>query len=138
MENIYLCDIDGTLSDFRHHRGPFEEHKVIDDTPLPTIHVIKSLLQTGSRIIYFSGRTEACRIDTSKWILSHIGEYPELYMRKEKDQRGDDIVKEELYNTYIKDKYNVIAVFDDRLKVIRMWNKLGVWVFNCNQHLIEF
>mgnify|MGYP003433581663 FL=1 len=59
-------------------------------------------------------------------------------MRQFKDMRSDDIVKEEMYNTHIKDKYEVIGVFDDRLKVCRMWYKLGLFVFNCNQGLIEF
>jgi len=31
MENIYLCDIDGTLASFKHHRGAYDEHKVLDD-----------------------------------------------------------------------------------------------------------
>lgn len=135
---IYLCDIDGTVSDFRHHRGPFEEHKVINDIPLPTVNIIKSLIQTDNRIIYFSGRSTACYNDTCIWIQEYIGHQPELYMREKGDNRGDEIVKLELYNKHIKDKYEVIGVFDDRLKVIRMWERLGLWVWNCNQGLIEF
>lgn len=137
MQKIYLCDIDGTLAE-RTNRGPFEEHKVIDDAALPTIELIKALIKDGNRIIYFSGRTEKCREDTIKWIEKHIAGNVELYMRQCKDQRPDDILKEELYNIYIKDKYKVIGVFDDRLKVCRMWYRLGLFVFNCNQGLEEF
>lgn len=140
MDKIYLCDIDGTIADHKGIRGPFEEHKVLLDKPLPTINLINSLLATGNRIIFFSGRSEKCREDTCKWLYRELdcGEYPELYMRQFKDMRSDDIVKEEMYNTHIKDKYEVIGVFDDRLKVCRMWYKLGLFVFNCNQGLIEF
>lgn len=138
MENIYLCDIDGTLADFKGHRGPFDEHKVLDDVPLPTVGVIRALVETGARIIYFSGRTDKCYIDSSEWIFNHVGHNPELYMRKAGDFRSDDIIKEELYNKHIKDQYNVLGVFDDRLKVVRMWEKLGLWVFNCNQGNKEF
>jgi len=136
-KKIYLCDIDGTLANNK-HRGPFEEGKVIDDTPLPTVTILKSLIESKHRIIYFSGRTEKCRTDTTKWLREHVGGEIKLYMREKRDNRGDDTLKEELYNTYIKDKYQVIGVFDDRLRVCRMWYKLGIFVFNCNQGLEEF
>lgn len=139
MKNIYICDIDGTLSDFRTHRGPFDEHKVFDDIPLPTVEVIKSLISNGHKIIYISGRSDKCKLDTIKWLTKFISnDPPELYMRVYGDLRSDEIIKEEIYNTYIKDTYNVLGLFDDRLKVCRMWYKLGLFVFNCNQGLIEF
>jgi len=139
LPEIYLCDIDGTLADFKHHRGPFDEHKVLGDKPLPTVRIINSLIRDGNRIIFFSGRTSNCHKDSCEWIKNHTGEYnPELYMREPKDNRSDDIVKEEMYDKWIRGKYEVIGVFDDRLKVCRMWNKLGLFVFNCNQGLIEF
>lgn len=140
MDKIYLCDIDGTLAHNDGHRSFYDESKVLNDTPLPTVNVIKSLIETGNRIIYFSGRTESSSLLTIEWLRTHVcgDDYPELYMRKDKDQRGDDIVKEEMYNTHIKDKYEVIGVFDDRKKVKRMWVKLGLFVFDCNQHDKEF
>jgi hypothetical protein len=138
IEDIYLCDIDGTLSDYTGLRGPYDEHLVHLDKPLPTVEIIKSLMKSGNRIIYFSGRTSKCHKTSSEWIEKYIGEYPELYMREIGDNRADDIVKEELYNTYIKGRYKVLGVFDDRLKVCRMWYKLGLFVFNCNQGLKEF
>lgn len=138
MSKIYLCDIDGTLSDFRHHRGPFDEHKVSGDIPLPTVEVIKALVKSGARIIYFSGRSKACHSDSVLWIEKHVGSTPELYMREVGDFRSDDIVKKEMYDKYVKDKHTVLGVFDDRLKVCRMWYELGIFVFNCNQGLKEF
>ncbi len=138
MDNIYICDIDGTLAN-NSHRSPFDESKVFEDTPLPTVGVIQSLLVNGDRVIYFSGRTEACRFDTVSWLTKHVSvDYPELYMRQIGDNRGDQITKKELYEKHIKDQYNVLGVFDDRLKVCRMWYDLGLFVFNCNQGLKEF
>ncbi len=101
--------------------------------------IIKSLIATGEKIIYFSGRTEKCREDSIKWLTKYVDdEYPELYMREIGDQRADEIIKLELYNEHIKNSHNVLGVFDDRLKVFRMWYKLGLFVFNCNQGLKEF
>ena len=51
-------------------------------------------------------------------------------MREEKDHRPDDIVKEEIYHKYIEDKYNIVCVFDDRDKVVKMWREQGLL---CNQ-----
>jgi hypothetical protein len=47
-------------------------------------------------------------------------------MRRSGDNRCDSIVKEEIYNDYIKDKYNVLAVFDDRDRVCDMWRRIGL------------
>lgn len=130
-------DLDGTVAKAI-NRGPFEESKVFDDAPLPTIRIIKSLIQTGENIIFVSGRTDSCSEDTIRWLQLYITEEPILYMRKTGDFRGDDVVKKEIYETYIKPKYEVIGVFDDRLRVIRMWVELGLWVYNTNQKLEEF
>lgn len=141
MQNIYLCDIDGTLASHEEIRSPYDETKVHLDIPLPTCKIIETL-HDYYKIIFFSGRTDKCKNETIKWLCENIAYLKdrefEIYMRKVGDIRSDDIVKEELYNTYIKDKYNVLGVFDDRLKVCRMWYKLGLFVFNCNQGLVEF
>ena len=137
---IYLCDIDGTLACHKENRSPYDESKVLFDKPLPTVEIIKSLITTGQRVIYFSGRTDKCRADTIEWLNNHVPTVLplELYMRNAGDNRNDAIIKEELYNTYIKDKYEVVGVFDDRLRVCKMWYDLGLFVFNYNQGLREF
>jgi len=136
---VYLCDIDGTLSDHQKIRSPYDESKVFLDKPLPTCNVIKSLIATGDKIIYFSGRTESCRLETIKWLTKYINDgIPDLYMRQIGDQRNDSIIKKELYDNHIRDKYKVLGVFDDRLRVCHMWYELGLFVFNCNQGLKEF
>lgn len=140
-ENIYLCDIDGTLSNHKGIRSPYDESKVHLDKALPICMIINSLLRTGSKIIFFSGRTENCRESSIKWIQDNIFMYKDniqLYMRAAKDTRNDAIIKEELYRTYIEGKYEVVGVFDDRLRVCHMWYNLGLFVFNCNQGLKEF
>jgi hypothetical protein len=53
-------------------------------------------------------------------------------MRKAKDYRDDAIVKSEMLDEILK-TYSVIAVFDDRTKVVDMWRSRGLFVFDCNQ-----
>jgi hypothetical protein len=47
-------------------------------------------------------------------------------MRRSGDNRCDSIVKEEIYREHIEGKYNVLAVFDDRDRVVDMWRRLGL------------
>jgi hypothetical protein len=48
-------------------------------------------------------------------------------MRKNNDQRKDSIIKFELFENHIKDKYYVELVVDDRQQVVDMWRrKLGL------------
>ena len=47
-------------------------------------------------------------------------------MRKEGDFRRDSIVKQEIYEQHIKDKYVVEFVLDDRDLVVSKWRELGL------------
>jgi hypothetical protein len=50
-------------------------------------------------------------------------------MRKHNDNRKDSIIKQEIYDNYIKDKYNVLFVYDDRNQVVNQWRKNKLKVF---------
>ena len=53
----------------------------------------------------------------------------DLYMRKDGDYRPDCIVKREIYEQEIKDKYDVVGVFEDRDSCVKMWRALGLTCF---------
>ncbi len=142
LNSCYICDIDGTLANMDGKRGPFEEHKVHLDIPHPTCELINLIVASDIKVIFFSGRTKKCQETTREWLFTHIPYLLEddfqLYMREIGDFRPDEIVKEELYNTYVKDKYRVLGVFDDRQKVVSMWIRLGLWVFDVSQQKGNF
>ena len=50
-------------------------------------------------------------------------------MREDTDHRPDWQVKREIYEREIKDKYNVIGVFEDRQQCVDMWRSLGLTCF---------
>ena len=52
-----------------------------------------------------------------------------MFMRGDADYRPAEILKKEIYDNHIKDKYEVIAVFDDDKNVCRMWKEQGLFVF---------
>ena len=125
---VILCDIDGTIA-LRRGRSPYDQSKVLEDAFDPRMNFLLSSLSEKFQIIFLSGRqdTKQCRDDTEKWLKDNLGlSEVTLIMRSEGDFRPDDVVKKELYQKYIKDRYNVVCVFDDRDKVVRMWRNLGL------------
>jgi hypothetical protein len=59
-------------------------------------------------------------------------------MRAAEDQRPDEIIKSELYDQHIRDRFNILGVIDDRPKVCRMWRGLGLPVFQVGNPDYEF
>jgi predicted kinase len=135
-EDCYIVDLDGTLA-LHDGRNPYDGDKCDTDiVNTPLMRVIESLLLLDTVIIFVSGRDAKYMNKTSHWLQSDCDiPYPTLLMRPEGDKRPDTEVKKEIYETYIKDRYNVIACFDDRPKVVAMWRSLGLFVLDCNQFL---
>jgi hypothetical protein len=129
LPDCYIFDIDGTLAEM-HDRKPYEWAKVGQDKLNIHTRDILTVLSQMKDIIIFSGRDSVCRAETEKWLYDNKISYNLLGMRAQGDLRSDSIVKEELYNEHIKDKYNVLVVFDDRDSVVKLWRELGI---NCYQ-----
>lgn len=132
LPKCVLCDLDGTLAIHTSGRGSFEYERCEEDTLNISLHRTLQSLSNDVKIIFLSGREEGAGQDslsrehTIKWLESNNYKSPTLYMRKHGDFRSDDIIKAELYENYIKNKYNVIGIYDDRNKVVDMWRKLGL------------
>jgi len=67
---------------------------------------------------------DRCEQETKKRLNENKIPRDELHMRKTDDVRKDSVVKKELYDEFIKDKYNVRFVIDDRPQVVRMRREL--------------
>jgi len=127
--NCIIVDIDGTLAHTSGKRSPYDYTKVdVDDCDVVIKHIINMLRDCGltSDVVIVSGREESCREDTIKWLAGNYIQFDELLMRKTGDSRKDSIIKEEIFWEHIEPKYNVIAVFDDRDQVVKMWRSLGL------------
>lgn len=81
-------------------------------------------------ILFMSGRDECCKEETERWIRKYFYNNDEqdikLFMRKRNDIRNDKIVKEELFWDNVNDNWNVIAAVDDRPRIVRLWNDIGI------------
>ncbi len=132
-----ICDIDGTIA-LMTSRGAFEWNKVGTDRVITfTVDMLHAFRQY--KVILVSGRDAVCRAQTEQWLHDNNIKYDYLFMREQNDMRCDTIVKKEIYNTHIKDKFNIAFVIDDRKKVVEMWrNEFGLFVFNVDQSGLDF
>lgn len=110
------------------------------DTPIEfVIHVFKKMNENYG-IEIWSGRCESTREKTEKWLYEYIPGYSfvRLKMRQISDNTPDDILKEKWLDEAIAEGKTIDFVFDDRPKVVRMWRRRGIFVFNCNQSDEDF
>ena len=135
-----IVDIDGTVA-LRDGRSPFDYGKAYSDKADHRMaHLLKSLIgDCDYKVFFVTGREDIgdCRRITTSWlndniypVQGHDGFVPisnwELLMRAEGDHRSDDVVKKEIYEKRIAPWYDVVIVFDDRDKVVKMWRDLGL------------
>jgi predicted kinase len=126
--NTIICDIDGCAA-HRCDRNWFEYDKVINDEPdFAVRNIVNAFYDKGYNILFVSGRegTAICRELTQRWLNENGFKHHALYMRKEGDYRRDSIVKKEIYDEQIKDKYVVEFVLDDRSSVVATWREIGL------------
>jgi predicted kinase len=122
-----ICDLDGTLSLMHGNRTPYEAAKCISDKlNVPVGRMLTDYRQLGVKILLFSGRSDAGLESTKQWLVNNGVIYDELVMREDGDFRNDGIIKEEMFNAHVKDKYNVRFVLDDRDMVVKKWRSMGL------------
>lgn len=136
-----IVDIDGTLA-LRTNRSPFDYEKACgDNAEFRMCDIIKGLIESERmyEVFFVTGREDIgeCRRITEEWLEDHVyskrghsGFLPKenwtLLMRAKDDHRSDEIVKREIYENKIAPWFDVVAVFDDRDRVVKMWRELGL------------
>lgn len=154
LPKALICDLDGTLAHravvnigtrIRMRGWYYDEEDVKTDTFDETVLcTVQALADKGIQLLFVSGRKEIARIPTEEWLDRRLGRSYRLFMRDPiKDihdgyHNSDDRVKYRIFNENIRDSYDVMAVFDDRKRVIAMWEALGLKVFNVGRLDDEF
>lgn len=135
-----IIDLDGTLADIRvrlkHLTGKNKDWKSFNKTiETDELHdwcrEIINRFSTDHKIIIVSGRTDDLKKQTESWLEKYQVHYDFLFMRKAKDFRPDNIIKLEIYEREIRDKFHVVFVLDDRQKVVDMWRAQNLVVLQC-------
>jgi predicted kinase len=141
LSDCVIFDVDGTLAHMNGKRGPFEWHNVDKDDPDENIiqladifhQYITKLGKYGElEIIIMTGRDGVALEKTKQWLADVGVVYDKIFIRDAGDMRKDSIIKREIYEREIKDKYNVIVWVDDRSQVVDMARSLGLTVLQCN------
>lgn len=153
---IIVSDLDGTLADCSHRQHLVRQKEkdwnkffagTKDDVPRMDIfdQVMKDYLNAALKygvdntyLVIVSARPEYTRAATIEWLERHgmIHDITAIIMRGDSDRRDDDVVKREVYDNLLS-KNDVLRVYDDRPRVVRMWRELGLDVVDCGDG-IEF
>jgi predicted kinase len=123
LPKAIICDLDGTLA-LMEHRNPFDASGSDEDKlNEPVANTLKALAKESYRILLVSGREDRYSEPTLRFLEMHNIPYHRLWMRPSKDYRKDAIIKQEIFDAEIKDKYYIEFVLDDRDQVVDMWRK---------------
>ncbi|MFI0977372.1 RNA ligase [Streptomyces sp. NPDC021093] len=133
LPSAVMCDIDGTLA-LTGNRGPFDFTRCGLDVLNPSVRdALLAFRQAhGDKLVLLSGRGEEFREQTEEWLKRHDVPYDELWMRPAKDQRRDDIVKAELFDAHVRERYAVRVSLDDRDRVVELWRRMGLPTWQVN------
>ena len=147
IKPLYIFDLDGTLS-LIDHRLHLLELETSDkwryfyaacDKDQPNSSVIatlESLRQSGAEVWIFTGRSDEVRHKTINWLNYHTTftvdelESPMLVMRTLGDYTSDAALKKQWLNEMLPyDRERLIAVFEDRDRVVEMYRSSGITCF---------
>ncbi|HYE76308.1 MAG TPA: HAD family acid phosphatase [Blastocatellia bacterium] len=137
-KKIVIFDLDGTLALVEHRQHLVRGKKkkkwreffaacTADTVNRPVAEMARVLREAGYQIVIFSGRSDEVRAETEKWLSENNVLYDLLVMRREGDFSPDDQLKREWLERF--NKKDILCVFDDRDKVVRMWRQQGLTCF---------
>ena len=143
MNKTVIFDLDGTLAIIDKRRalaakpngkinwGTFfaPENIKLDEPNFPVIESFKAMKAAGFIVGIFSGRDEISRQETMNWLAKHNIDPMFLRMRPNGSFTPDDVLKKAWLDEIIANGNEVICVFDDRDKVVKMWRENGIACF---------
>lgn len=147
MRPLYIFDLDGTLALIggrRHYlddttdRDRWRKFYAACDRDEPNLPVIETMnrLRFFADVWIFSGRSDEVRAKTIAWLTEHTSflthelEQGVLNMRAAGDFTPDDMLKKQwLDGLLVDDRQRIVAVFDDRDRVVQMWRDAGIACF---------
>ena len=142
-----IFDLDGTLADITKRRKmSTKENGKIDwdvfftpeniwfDTPNEVVIQMAQMLSQNNRIVIFSGRSKGTKSETKRWLDKFDVPYDVIKMRptsKDWMYMPDDKLKQHWLDTLFPGdkKDNILCIFDDRDKVVKMWRDNGLQCF---------
>ncbi len=135
LSDCIICDIDWTLANIW-PRWRYDESLVWVDTIIPQVRDI--INREPWYVFLVSGRHDTCKNETMERLDLNKVRYDGLYMREADDNRPDNVIKQEIFEKFFRNKFNVKYAIDDRLRILSMRFELWVFTMNVNQGNIDF
>ena len=105
------------------------ENIALDEPNWPVIESFKAMKAAGFIVGIFSGRDEISRQETMDWLAQHSIDPMFLRMRPKGSFTPDDVLKKTWLDEIVANGNQVMCVFDDRDKVVKMWRENGITCF---------
>jgi len=105
------------------------ENISLDEPNLPVIASFKAMKAAGFRVGIFSGRDSISRQQTEDWLAQHGIQPDFLFMRMQGSFTPDDVLKKDWLDQEMAAGHEIMCVFDDRDKVVKMWRENGISCF---------
>lgn len=100
---------------------------------MPQVAALIRSFRPGIVVVMTSGRAEGDwpgdrrrRRVMLDWIHKHDLPIDHLFMRTGGDARADAVVKQEILDTQIRPRFDVLLAIDDGLTVVDMWRANGI------------
>lgn len=143
MAKVVIFDLDGTLAliDKRRAKAALPNGKMnwkeffapeniqLDEPNWPVIESFKAMQKAGFTVGIFSGRDDISRKETIDWLTQRGIDPNFLKMRRNGSFVPDDKLKKLWLDDVLKLGHEVMCVFDDRDKVVKMWRDNGIACF---------
>jgi hypothetical protein len=143
INKTVIFDLDGTLALIDERRALaakpdgkinwktfFDPKNIQFDKPnVPVIEMAKMLKDQGHSVVIFSGRDSISRNETINWLNQFGVPFDVLKMRPQGSFTPDDKLKQDWLDQLFPDKNDVLCIFDDRDKVVKMWRDNGISCF---------
>ena len=142
IKSTVIFDLDGTLAlvDKRREIALKPNGKInfdifydpqyieLDEPNSFVIELAKMYKRDGYEIVIVSGRSDRTKEATERWLEKYGILYDRMIMRKRKNFTPDNELKERWLEKYL-DRDDIRVVVDDRQRVVDMWRRNGLNVF---------
>ena len=142
IKTTVILDLDGTLAlvDKRREIAKKPNGKIdfdifydpqcieLDEPNSFVIELAKMYKRDGYEIVIVSGRSDRTKKATERWLEKYGILYDRMIMRKRKNFTPDNELKERWLEKYL-DRDDIRVVVDDRQRVVDMWRRNGLDVF---------
>lgn len=126
LDNCIICDLDKTLA-IHTGRTPFEWNRINEDKiDFRLKMMLESCYYNNTKIFFVTGRPNSVKDKTEEWLDANFKSPYTLLMREANDFSHGQDCKKKIYENHIKDKYNVMCVFDDSNRCVEMWRNEGL------------